>query len=152
MHLDCGQVCARERVPQRDTRMRECASIDHKSVEFRVCQPGDPVNERALVVRLKKLELRRALELRAQCLLEIRERRAAIDLRLALTQAVEVRAVDDRDLLHAPKSIQKGGRRERYFRRLLSNLEKGRGGIRKPESQERDSTTVLILRTRPAAP
>src|SRR5690606_17771482 len=99
--LDGRHMRGEQRVAQGDTRVGEGAAIDHDALAAGVRQRGDSIDERSLVVRLEELELRHGAEFLPQRLLEIRQRGAAVDLRLPLAEPVEVRAVEDGDGFHS---------------------------------------------------
>ena len=103
MDLDGREVRAQESIAQGHTGVGESAAVNDETIEFRVGQRGDFIDQSALVVRLEKLELRRRGEFSAQGVCEIGEGRAAVDLRLAFAEAVEVGAVENGDAFHAPK-------------------------------------------------
>src|ERR1019366_6475594 len=100
VHFHGGQMGAKEGVAQRDARVGEGAAVDDEAVEFRVGEGGEFVDEFALVVRLKELQPGFRAKFRAQRGLEVGERGAAVNLRLAFAEAVKVGTVENGDLLH----------------------------------------------------
>ncbi len=97
MHLDHRPLEGVEGVQNGDGSVGEAPRIDDDSIR-RFTRLLNPVNDPAFVIRLEKAAFKAKLA-RQPCaiLLNVRQRLAAIDFRLAQAQQVEVRAVDDLD-------------------------------------------------------
>ena len=98
VHLDERQLDRRQRVANGEARVRVRAGVDHDAVDL-AAQCVDRVDELALAVVLRELQLR--AELRrdsAQRALDVGERLAAVQRRLASAEQIQIRAVEDGDL------------------------------------------------------
>ena len=86
-----------DRVVQRHAVLRQRGRIEQRAVE-RVDALVQLVDEHALVVRLQRLELDAALVSEAmQPLVDLRQGRRAVDVRLAAAEQVQVGAVQDQE-------------------------------------------------------
>src|SRR5439155_80205 len=109
-------------VPQHDGRVREAARIDDRTGRLAVLL--QKVDERALVVRLERDEIRAgvARELPA-ALLDGGERRRAVDLGLARSEEVQVRPVHEEEL-HAARSTARAAARNADSETSVTSLKR----------------------------
>src|SRR4029077_3656418 len=98
VYLDARERDCGERVENRDRRMRVCAWVDDKPVDPAPRSLTDPVDDGPLVIRLPDVDLdsqrKRAL---LEASVDLGERLAAVDIRLAHPQELQVRAGDAAD-------------------------------------------------------
>jgi hypothetical protein len=98
VHLDHRQLARDQRVAQRHTRVCQPAGVDDDRA-VRAARRLDAVDQLALVVGLERLHGRAALGRQlAQARVDLGQGGAAVDLRLALAEQVQIRAVQDQDL------------------------------------------------------
>ena len=97
-----------QRVEDRDRGEGEAGRVDDDAGAL-VDRLVDPVDDLALAVRLVEANGRVAGRLAAHRL-DLGERRRAVDLRLALAEPVQVRAVEDVDRFHRLSPISPGSR------------------------------------------
>src|SRR3954447_13567851 len=84
-----------DRVAQRVARVTERARIDHDCVEVELLEP---VDQRTLVVRLQRDERRATVSsMSRRALDDLGQRRAPVDLRIALAEPAQIRAVEQQD-------------------------------------------------------
>ena len=117
MHLHHRPADGRQRVPQGDAGVGERGGVDQDPMGP-VGTLLDPIDERPLVVGLEAGEFHRGAResggLGGQAAVDLLERGAPVDLRLAAAEEVQVRAVEHEDadrLRHRPSSPATGGRR-----------------------------------------
>ena len=91
------------------------------TIKLGVREGGNLLDQRAFVVRLKKIQMGRGAEFRPQRLLEIGERGAAINLRLTFAEPVEIGAVEDRDLFHRKRSYSEAMKPGKSFPEALAS-------------------------------
>ncbi len=93
VHLDGGQIHRRDGVAQGVGVVGQRAGVDQDAVGP-IARGVDRVNQRALVVRLEDTQLDpRLIRRRLQHRVDLVQRRAAIDARLARAEQVQVRSV-----------------------------------------------------------
>ena len=94
MHLQHRWIDGGDGVAQRHRRVREAAGIEDDAVGGVVVSLMQPFDERAFVIVLEKVE-RHVGKRRAEVGFEIGQRGMAVRLRLACTEQVQVRPVED---------------------------------------------------------
>ena len=105
MHLDDRQLAGDQRVPQGHARVRVAPEVHDQTVDVATCGV-QAVDQGALVVRLEAIDLAAQLAReRPQARVDVGERVAPVDLGLALTEQVQVRAVENEDA-HVPDGLQ----------------------------------------------
>lgn len=98
MHFDEGQLDRGERVANRETGMRVRAGIDHDAGNASP-QCVNCIDQLPLAVVLREFQLRAELFRYApQRTLNVGERLAAVQSRLASAEEIQVRTIEDRDL------------------------------------------------------
>lgn len=94
MHLDEWNRNGRQRIAQRDGCMRKCGRVDDDAVNRLRMRRLDPVDQLMLGIGLKEIHLDiRRLRLIGQLPIDFSQRLTAIDVRLAHTKQVQIRAV-----------------------------------------------------------
>ncbi len=113
MHLDERDRDAGERVPQGDARVRERAGVDDDEAHRLVPGRMDPLDQRVLGVALERRELvTRALGRRVETGIDVGEGVAAVHLRLARAEQVQVRPMNHEYAGHRPAPPGPCGRHE----------------------------------------
>src|SRR5215831_1854555 len=100
MHLDRREARTRDRIADRDARVREAARVEDHTVTA-AASLVQRVDENALVRALERLDL--ATELTGECdeaRVHLFQRHAAVDFRLACSERLEVGSVQDEDAEH----------------------------------------------------
>src|SRR5262249_21618344 len=88
----------RQRVAYREARVRVRAGVDHYAIHL-ASQAMNGVDDLAFAIVLREADLRADLVAdRTQRPLDVRERLASIQRRLARAEEIEIGPVDDRDL------------------------------------------------------
>ena len=101
MHLDERNRDRRESIAKRDARVRQRAGIDHDECGTVAAGRVQAIDQRAFGVRLERDEIMaRSLRDRGKIGVDLGQCRAAVNLRLAAAEQVEVRSVEDEDLGH----------------------------------------------------
>ena len=94
MHLDEWNHNGRQRIAQRNGCMRKCSRVDDDAVNRLRMRGLDPVDQLMLGIGLKEIHLDiRRLRLIGQLPIDFSQRLTAIDVRLAHTKQVQIRAV-----------------------------------------------------------
>lgn len=97
MHLDGRNPGRLDRILQRDGGMGIGGGVQDNAV-LALCRALNGTDQLTLVIALEKIDLHpERLAMGAGCGLDIGERGASIDFRLAAAKQVQVRPVDDND-------------------------------------------------------
>src|SRR5205085_2916363 len=95
---------------QRDARVREAAGVDDRDVEVALL---DAVDQRALVIRLERVELEAEARRRlVEPGVDLVQRLPAVDRRFAGPEEVQVRALEHEDTCHDGTATSSGAAAE----------------------------------------
>lgn len=98
MHFDESQGHRSQRIAQCNARMRKRAGVDDDELGAVGARDVDTVDQRTFVIGLEECELRAFfLRERSQLALNIRQRLAAINGRLARPEQIQIRAVQNQN-------------------------------------------------------